>query len=79
MGGAKTHYDGIKAFSETDFTEDLSIEVPTLVMQGDDDQIVPHKNASLLSDKLLKHSTLKIYPASHTACSLLTPRSSPRV
>ena len=63
MGGAKAHYDGIKAFSETDFTEDLkSIEVPTLVMQGDDDQIVPHKNASLLSDKLLKHSTLKIYP-----------------
>ena len=63
MSGAKAHYDGIKAFSETDFTEDLkSIEVPTLVMQGDDDQIVPHKNASLLSDKLLKHSTLKIYP-----------------
>ena len=63
MGGAKAHYDGIKAFSETDFTEDLkSIEVPTFVMQGDDDQIVPHKNASLLSDKLLKHSTLKIYP-----------------
>ena len=63
MGGAKAHYDGIKAFSETDFTEDLkSIEVPTLVMQGDDDQIVPHKNASLLSDKLLQHSTLKIYP-----------------
>ena len=63
MGGAKAHYDGIKAFSETDFTEDLkSIDVPTLVMQVDDDQIVPHKNASLLSDKLLKHSTLKIYP-----------------
>jgi non-heme chloroperoxidase len=63
MGGAKAHYDGIKAFSETDFTEDLkNIEVPTFVMQGDDDQIVPHKNASLLSDKLLKHSTLKIYP-----------------
>jgi non-heme chloroperoxidase len=63
MGGAKAHYDGIKAFSETDFTEDLaSIEVPTLVMQGDDDQIVPHRNASLLSAKLLKNSTLKIYP-----------------
>ena len=63
MGGAKAHYDGIKAFSETDFTEDLkNIDVPTLVMQGDDDQIVPHKNASLLSAKLLKHSTLKIYP-----------------
>ena len=49
MGGAKAHYDGIKAFSETDFTEDLkNIDVPTLVMQGDDDQIVSHKNASLL-------------------------------
>ena len=63
MGGAKAHYDGIKAFSETDLTEDLrSIEVPTLVMQGDDDQIVPYKDAALLSVKLLKNSTLKIYP-----------------
>ena len=63
MGGAKAHYDGIKAFSETDFTEDLkSIEVPTLVMHGDDDQIVPYKDAALLSVKLLKHGTLKIYP-----------------
>jgi non-heme chloroperoxidase len=63
MGGAKAHYDGIKAFSETDFTEDLkNIEVPTLVMHGDDDQIVPYKDAALLSAKLLKHSTLKIYP-----------------
>lgn len=63
MGGAKAHYDGIKAFSETDFTEDLkSIEVPTLVMHGDDDQVVPYKDAALLSAKLLKNSTLKIYP-----------------
>ncbi len=63
MGGAKAHYDGIKAFSETDFTEDLkNIDVPTLVMQGDDDQIVPYKDASLLSVKLLKNGTLKIYP-----------------
>src|ERR1039458_5032208 len=63
MGGAKAHYDGIKAFSETDLTEDLkSIEVPTLVMQGDDDQIVPYRDAALLSVKLLKKSTLKIYP-----------------
>jgi non-heme chloroperoxidase len=63
MGGAKAHYDSIKAFSETDFTEDLkSIEVPTLVMHGDDDQIVPYKDAALLSAKLLKNSTLKIYP-----------------
>jgi len=63
MGGAKAHYDGIKAFSETDFTEDLkSIEVPTFVMHGDDDQIVPYKDAALLSVKLLKHGTLKVYP-----------------
>jgi non-heme chloroperoxidase len=64
MGGAKAHYDGIKAFSETDQTEDLkSIDVPTLVMHGDDDQIVPYKDAALLSVKLLKYGTLKIYPA----------------
>ncbi|HMA75174.1 MAG TPA: alpha/beta hydrolase [Xanthobacteraceae bacterium] len=63
IGGAKAHYDGIKAFSETDFTEDLkSIDVPTLVMHGDDDQIVPYQDAALLSVKLLKHGTLKIYP-----------------
>ncbi|MBV9287620.1 MAG: alpha/beta hydrolase, partial [Hyphomicrobiales bacterium] len=63
MGGAKAHYDGIKAFSETDFTDDLkSIDVPTLVMHGDDDQIVPYKDAALLSIKLLKNGTLKIYP-----------------
>lgn len=63
MGGAKAHYDGIKAFSETDFTEDLkSIQVPTLVMQGDDDQIVPYKGAALLQAKLLKNATLKLYP-----------------
>jgi len=63
MGGAKAHYDGIKAFSETDFTEDLKIiDVPTLVMHGDDDQIVPYQDAALLSVKLLKHGTLKIYP-----------------
>jgi non-heme chloroperoxidase len=62
MGGAKAHYDGIKAFSETDFTDDLKrIEVPTLVMHGDDDQIVPYKGAALLSVKLLKQGTLKIY------------------
>ena len=63
MGGAKAHYDSIKAFSETDFNEDLkSIDVPTLVMHGDDDQIVPYKDAALLSIKLLKNGTLKIYP-----------------
>src|SRR5262249_52745177 len=64
MGGAKAHYDSIKAFSETDFNEDLkSIDVPTLVMHGDDDQIVPYKDAALLSVNLLKNGTLKIYPA----------------
>jgi non-heme chloroperoxidase len=62
MGGAKAQYDGIKAFSETDFTEDLkSITVPTLVMHGDDDQIVPVADSAPLSAKLLKRSTLKIY------------------
>jgi non-heme chloroperoxidase len=62
MGSAKAHYEGIKAFSETDQTEDLkAITVPTLVTQGDDDQIVPYKDASLLSVKLLKNGTLKIY------------------
>jgi len=62
MGGAKAHYDGIKAFSETDFTEDLrAINVPTLVMHGDDDQIVPIADSALLSAKLLKNSVLKVY------------------
>lgn len=62
MGSAKAHYEGIKAFSETDQTEDLkSIGVPTLVLQGDDDQIVPYADASLLQAKLLKNSTLKVY------------------
>jgi non-heme chloroperoxidase len=63
MGGALAQYEGIKAFSETDQTDDLkAITVPTLVMQGDDDQIVPYKDASVLQAKLLKHGTLKIYP-----------------
>jgi len=62
MGGAKAHYDGIKAFSETDQTEDLkTIKVPTFVLQGDDDQVVPYKDAALLQAKLLTNSTLKIY------------------
>ncbi|WP_425327216.1 alpha/beta fold hydrolase [Rhizobium grahamii] len=62
MGGAKAHYEGIKAFSETDFTEDLKmIDVPTLVMHGDDDQIVPIADSALLSAKLLKNATLKVY------------------
>jgi non-heme chloroperoxidase len=62
MGGIKAHYDGIKAFSETDFTEDLkAIDVPVLVMHGDDDQIVPYADAGPLSAKLLKIGTLKTY------------------
>src|SRR5678816_1558366 len=62
MGGAKAQYDGIKAFSETDFTEDLKIiDVPTLVMHGDDDQIVPIADSAPLSAKLLKKGVLKIY------------------
>lgn len=61
-GGAKAQYDGIKAFSETDFTEDLkAIAVPTLVLHGDDDQVVPIADSALLSVKLLKHGTLKVY------------------
>ena len=63
MGGANAHYEGIKAFSETDQTDDLkSITVPTLVIQGDDDQIVPYRDAALLQAKLIKSSTLKIFP-----------------
>jgi non-heme chloroperoxidase len=63
IGSALAHYEGIKAFSETDQTDDLkAISVPTLVMQGDDDQIVPYKDASLLQAKLLRNNTLKIYP-----------------
>ncbi|MGF6255118.1 alpha/beta fold hydrolase [Ensifer sp. LBL] len=62
MGSAKAHYEGIKAFSETDFTEDLkAIDVPTLVMHGDDDQIVPIDDSARLAVKLLKNGTLKVY------------------
>jgi non-heme chloroperoxidase len=71
MGGAKAHYDCIKAFSETDFTEDLKkIDVPTLVMHGEDDQIVPFADAGPLSAKLLKISTTKFYPGlPHGMCT----------
>ncbi len=62
MGGAKAHYDCIKAFSETDFTEDLkAIDVPVLILHGDDDQIVPIADSALLAAKLVKNGTLKIY------------------
>jgi non-heme chloroperoxidase len=63
MGSVKAHYDCIKAFSETDFTEDLKkIDIPVLVMHGDDDQIVPIVAAGPLSAKILKNATLKVYP-----------------
>ena len=62
MGGAKAHYDGIVAFSQTDFTDDLTkISVPVLVMHGNDDQIVPYADSAPLSAKLLQNSTLKTY------------------
>jgi non-heme chloroperoxidase len=62
MGGAKAHYDGIVAFSQTDFTQDLKkISTPTLVMHGDDDQIVPYADSGPLTAKLLKNGTLKTY------------------
>ena len=63
MGGVKAQYDCIKSFSETDFTDDLkAITVPTLVMHGEDDQIVPFANAGPLSAKLLRNATMKAYP-----------------
>nr|WP_242025578.1 alpha/beta hydrolase [Leptolyngbya sp. FACHB-36] len=62
MGGIKAHYDGIVAFSQTDFTEDLKkISVPTLVMHGDDDQVVPYESSGPLSAKLVKGAILKTY------------------
>lgn len=62
MGGAKAHYDCIKAFSETDFTDDLkAITVPTLIMHGDDDQIVPIADSAPLTAKLVRNATLKVY------------------
>jgi len=71
MGGIKAHYDCIKAFSETDFTEDLKkFDVPTLILHGDDDQIVPLGASALMSAKLVKNSTLKSYPGfPHGMCT----------
>jgi len=63
MGSAKAHYDGIKAFSETDFTDDLkAMSVPTLILHGDDDQIVPIDNSAKLAIGLVSEGELKIYP-----------------
>ena len=62
LGGVKPHYDCVKAFSETDFTEDLKkFDVPTLILHGDDDQIVPIAASALMSAKLVKNATLKVY------------------
>ncbi|MCB2188797.1 MAG: alpha/beta hydrolase [Deltaproteobacteria bacterium] len=71
IGGAKAQYDCIAAFSETDFTEDLTqIAVPVLLMHGEDDQIVPLADSALLSAKLLKNNTLKVYPGlPHGMCT----------
>jgi non-heme chloroperoxidase len=71
MGAANAHYECIKAFSETDFTEDLqSINVPVFIMHGDDDQIVPIADSALLSSKLVKKGTLKVYPGlPHGMCT----------
>jgi non-heme chloroperoxidase len=70
-GGAKAHYDCIKAFSETDFTEDLkAVDAPVLLMHGEDDQIVPIADSALLGIKLVKHGTLKTYPGlPHGMCT----------
>ena len=70
QGGFKAAYDCVKAFSETDFTEDLKkIDVPTLILQGDDDQIVPLDDSGRLSAKIVKDATLKVYPgAPHGLC-----------
>ena len=63
MGGSKAQYDCVRALSETDFTEDLkSIDVPVLLLHGDDDQVVPIADSALIGIKLLKHGTLKVYP-----------------
>lgn len=79
MGGALAQYAGIKAFSETDFTEDLkTIDVPTLVMHGDDDQIVPIAISGRLSAKLVKRGTLKVYPGfPHGMCTTHADRINP--
>jgi non-heme chloroperoxidase len=73
LAGHKAVYDCIKAFSETDFTEDLKkIDVPTLILHGDDDQIVPIQDSALLSSKIIKGALLKVIPgAPHGMCSTL--------
>jgi non-heme chloroperoxidase len=76
LGSHKSQYDTIKAFSETDFTEDLKkIDIPVLVLHGDDDQIVPIGASGLLSAKIVKNATLKVYPgAPHGMCTTLADK-----
>src|ERR1700742_4056288 len=76
LAGHKAVYDCIKAFSETDFTEDLKkIDVPTLILHGDDDQIVPIGAAAMLSSKIVKGAVLKVYPgAPHGMCTTLAAK-----
>jgi len=73
MGGHKPEYDCIKAFSETDLTEDLKrFDIPTLILHGDDDQIVPIGASAMMSSKIVKGAILKVYPgAPHGMCSTL--------
>jgi non-heme chloroperoxidase len=79
MGSIQAHYEGVKAFSETDFTEDLKkIDVPTLIMHGDDDQIVPIADSALLSAKLVKGALLKVYPGlPHGMCTTAPEQINP--
>ena len=76
LAGIKACYDCIKAFSETDFTEDLKkIDVPALIIQGDDDQIVPFADSGMLSVKLIPNARLEVYKgAPHGLCSTLKDR-----
>lgn len=71
MGGTKAHYDCIKAFSETDFTDDLkSVDIPVFIMHGEDDQIVPIADSALIAITLLKHGSIKTYPGlPHGMCT----------
>lgn len=73
QAGFKAVFDCIKAFSESDFTNDLKkFDIPTLIMHGDDDQIVPMESSAMLTAKLVKDSLLKVYPgAAHGLCSTL--------
>ena len=79
LGSHKSQYDTIKAFSETDFTEDLKkIDIPVLVLHGDDDQIVPIDAAGRASAKILKNATLKIYPGYPHGMPIITRRPDQR-